>query len=201
MSENKDNLDDQTANNGVHSDQLGEQGEQATNTPGGKVEPDLGEWKKGVTIRPKATTQAFYELCSKAHAQLLAKNADASKADACNLVLEEALGWADKYIELAKRFEDLLRESSSLAEQLESFKANANDQPEQGMILQPDANEMKLLQIICRNRFADANTRAAYKLADEETPARMLIHLIRQADNLYNANGNFFTGFSRDQMK
>jgi hypothetical protein len=201
MEDNTNKTDEQIESSEVATEQGGEQGEQGIIPSQEQFSIDSGEWNKGVTLRPKQHTKPFYEMCAHAHAQMLAKNPDATKADATNSVLQELIAGVVEFQKLSEQVEALQNELSSAREQLLVASERSSELPEHGLILDPSEQEAKLLNIICRNRFADPGTRSTYKLDHEETPARMLIHLIRQADNLYNANGNFYTGFAKSMLK
>lgn len=159
--------------------------------PVATVEP----WRE-VTLRPKPATAAFFQLCANRHAELCAKNVDTPKAEAANFILAELLSETVNSLESDERVAQLQTEASTLREQLSTAQNERAAQPAQDLVLGLTDNEAKLIRAICTMRFKNADVRLRYKLEQAETPAQMLVNMLRNADNLYNANGNFYTGLT-----
>lgn len=151
---------------------------------------------KTLTVRPKADTMAFFKLVEDRYNDMIKLNDSASKADATNFILKELLNEAFRNDGSLEQVAALENEVSSLREQISSLQANQSDKPDLSIVLGLNESEKKLCELICQKRFEDPGTKAKYKLEQPETPAQMLVHMLRNTDNLYNANGNFYTGLT-----
>jgi hypothetical protein len=154
-----------------------------------------------ITLRSKSGTEEFFKLFTDHHAAQIALNADSTKSDSASFILQELLtefhstvDQSDRIAHLDSLVIELEKQNTELIANLEIALSNT---PDTDLLLPATADELKLIKRICEMRYADTYTKAKYRLEKVESPGEMLIHLIRNSDNLYNANGNFYTGYNK----
>lgn len=158
------------------------------NTPPAKVVD-----KRTMTLRVRKETREFFDTVDVVLDKLKEVNEDATQADASAKLIASLT-------EASKENEKLLEQLNSLEEQLriaqETTLQIGQKQPEPDSLDILSDEEKRLFMYIAERRFRDEETRKRYKLQQPETIAQLLKNCILSKGILYNANGDFFTGFT-----
>jgi hypothetical protein len=170
------------------TNESGNSGENNGASPITKKEKD----KRTITLRARTETSAFFDLVEATHERMKQRDQDALQSDAVANVVAALLETADENV---KHMEQLrsLEERARIAEEQLAQNSVKQVVPDSLSILTD--REVKLLTYIAQRRFADQETRKRYKLEQPESLAELLRNCILSTGILYNANGDFYTGF------
>jgi hypothetical protein len=148
--------------------------------------------KRTITLRARSETSAFFDLVELTHESMKQSDADALQSDAVANVVASLLSASEENV---KRLEHLrsLQEQLRIAQEQVAENGRKQVVPDSLSIL--TERETKLFIYIAERRFQDSETRKRYKLEQPESIADLLRNCILSTGILYNANGDFYTGF------
>lgn len=170
-----------------------------TETPGNSAEKDQAspvtkkeKDKRTITLRARSETSVFFDAVDKKLQVMKQTDPDALQSDAVANVLASLVQAAHDNVNQLEHIRTL-EERLRIAE--EQVAQNSSKQTVTDSLDILTDREIKLFNYIAQKRFADPETRKRYKLEQPETIAELLRNCMLSTGILYNANGDFYTGF------